>query len=241
MLELKNVSYKNILKNISLKFDVGITAVIGVNSAGKTTLLRAASGELKCDGEVLLNGKSISSFKPKHKAELLAFLPQVLPSPELTAREVVAFAFYKDKVRLTEAQQEKVLQALENFGILHLADRTVASLSGGERQKVFLSMILLQNAEVILLDEPTTYMDIAFKPFLYEVLRKEAQSKTVIAVMHDLADAVELADNIALIKNGELAFFGSKQECLENFIIEKEFSVKRLNVTDGDRKLIIFK
>ena len=244
MLELKNVSVGpcKILDNVNIAFCKGITAVIGVNSAGKSTLLKAASGEISCDGEVLLNGKNIKSYKSKQKADILAFLPQVLPSPSLTVREVVGFAFYKEKVRLSENERLLVDQKLAEFGALHLADRVVSSLSGGERQKVFLCMVLLQNANVLLLDEPTTYMDIAFKPTLYKALRSEAEKgKTVVAVMHDLSDAVEIADNIALISNGKLAFYGSKQECLEQGIIEKEFSVERFTLKTGEEEIIMFK
>ncbi len=244
MLEIKNISYGKppILKDINIEINGGITAVIGANGAGKTTLLRCICGELKTKGEVVLDATQVLKLPPKEKARYIAYLPQHLPAPEITVRETVSFGRYKDSTLLSEGEWQKVDEMLERVGICELKYRTVSSLSGGERQKVFLATVLLQDAQALLLDEPSSYVDMAYKPRLFGLLRAEAEKgKTVITVMHDLADAVNTADNILLLKNGQATFFGTVEQALKSEIIEKAFSVARVDAHINGEKTVLFK
>ena len=244
MLEIKNVSFGKppVLKGVSVEIGGGITAVIGANGAGKTTLLRCICGELKTKGEVVLDSLQVLKLSPGKKAKYISYLPQHLPSPEITVRETVSFGKFKDCAVLGEAEWQQVDEMLEKVGISELENRTVSLLSGGERQKVFLATVLLQDAAVLLLDEPTASIDIAYKSRVFELLREEAEKgKTVITVMHDLADAVNTADNILLLENGVIRYFGTVAETLENRIIEKVFSVTRIDAMTNGHPLVLFR
>ena len=242
MLEFKNVTIdihrKNIVKDINITVKRGeITVLLGKNGSGKSTLLRAANGLLKYDGEILLDGRQLGTLSSKERAQKVAFLPQILPSTAMTVRQLVQLGRhpYSGPLGVLSSEDiEAVERALAGAEVAELAERAVNTLSGGERQRAFVAMLLAQQTPLLIMDEPTTYMDISAKKDLERLCRKlAAEGKTLLLVLHDLSEAVRLADNMVLLYDASVRFEGARQDCLEQNILEKTFDVERRKC-DGD-------
>ncbi|MBQ8599851.1 MAG: ABC transporter ATP-binding protein [Clostridia bacterium] len=237
MLRFKNttVSYgkTEILKNISFSLKQGkFTALIGKNGSGKSTLLSAAAGLLSFDGEIFLKGRPLKGYSSKELAQLRALLPQLLPNASLTVERLAAMGRtpYLDLTgRLKAEDREQVETAMEQTDVLRLRDRFLSELSGGERQRAYLAMVLAQNAELLLLDEPTAFMDVEVTRSFLKLLRRlqKEQHKTVLTVFHDLNAAMDYADELLLLENGRLCFSGSAEACRQSGLVEEVFGVTR--------------
>ena len=222
---------KQVLRDISFCLPEGVTALLGRNGSGKSTLLHCIAGALPFEGSVKLDGKELKGLPAREKAKLLSILPQMLPSPDLPAEEVVGFGRSPYSARLSAKEREEVAAAMQKLGIGELAMRRVVTLSGGERQKVFLAMLLVQDTPLVLLDEPTTYMDLPFKSVFFSVLQElKGKGKTVLFVSHDLSDGIRAAENVLLLENGTIAFAGSREACLKEEVIERAFGAARYDV-----------
>lgn len=240
MLKFENLSVfygkKQVLFDISASFERGkFTAIIGRNGSGKSTLLSALTSQTAYSGKILLDGRDISSIDRRERAKIISFLPQNLPVTQFTVGETVAFGREPHiSFKLTDADLKIIENSLEKCGISHLRDKKLTEISGGERQMAYLSMMLAQDADLMLLDEPTTYMDAPNARELLTAL-KSAQSdgKTVAAVMHDLTGAVKFADNIILIDRGNLIFAGTRNDALSSGIIESTMGVEKYALEDG--------
>lgn len=248
MLEFKRLcagygKSKPVLRNISFVAHSGeITVLLGQNGCGKSTLLRAAMGQLSHSGEILLNGTSLLDRKPSQRAREISLLPQHLPAPLLSVRETAALGFAPHATHLGDAEWKTVDDRLAELELTALAERPVNTLSGGERQKVFLAMQLVQNADVLLLDEPATYTDAPFAARLYALLRAAcAKGKTVLLVMHDVGEALTIADRIAVLQNGSLAFCGTPAKALETCIPERFFGLTRYTATQNGKPAYFFR
>lgn len=237
MLIFNNISVKlggkMILDGVSFRLRPHkITAVIGKNGSGKSTLVSCITGGIKYTGEILYGEKNIALIPARERAQLIAVLPQILPKTMLTAEEVAQMGrvpYLDIGRRLSDNDRQQISKALETTGMTEMSQRMVNSLSGGERQRAYLAMILAQNTRVIVLDEPTTYMDMENEAdflALSESL-KVKQKKTVMLVIHDLTKAVEIADNILVLDGGRAVFFGSADDCVECGVIESTFGVKK--------------
>ena len=137
--------------------------------------------------------------------------------------------------RLSPEDRRMVAEALRASGMEAYADRSLKELSGGERQRAFLAMLLAQNTRILLMDEPTTYLDVDARRELRDLIRTLAQKqkKTLLVVLHDLNEAMELADDVAILQNGELRFFGDAQACLDAHVLEDCFHVTRRDCLGG--------
>ncbi len=242
MLKFKNLSAsyskKQVLFDISANFERGkFTAIIGRNGSGKSTLLSCLASLRGYSGKILLGGRDILSISRRERARLVSFLPQNLPITSFSVAETADFGrepYTSFSGRLTDADREAVASALEKCGIKHLSEKRLTDISGGERQMAYLSMMLAQDAELMLLDEPTTYMDSPnAKEFLNTLKLEQERGKTVAAVMHDLTQAVKYADNIILIDSGRLVFSGSREDCLDSGEIERVMKVETRRLDDG--------
>ncbi len=237
MLEFENLCVTSgktpILKNISLKIKPHtVTVILGKNAAGKSTLLSCITGERKYTGTVSFSGKNLSMLSARERASLVALLPQHLPEAEITVEELVKLGRtpYLDFAgRFSKEDALQTEKALSELGIAHLKDRMLGQISGGERQKAYLAMTLAQNTRLIALDEPATYTDAAFSSELYGIITDlvRKRKKTVLAVMHDLTAAMEIADSIIILDKGEVVFASDSQTARNSGIIEKTFGVKR--------------
>jgi iron complex transport system ATP-binding protein len=227
MLEIQNLTggYGNlaIAQNINLAVQPGEwLSLIGANGSGKSTLLKLISRILAPQqGFVLLDGKEIHSQPAAIVAQKLAILPQQQTIPEgLTVRQLVSLgrsphqAWWQWELSLEDA--EKVEKAISQTGIEKFRDRAVEQLSGGERQRAFLALALAQNPQVLLLDEPTTYLDISYQLQLLELLKQlnQEQNLTIITVLHEINLAARYSDRIALLYQGKLSDVGTPKQVL---------------------------
>lgn len=236
MIELKNVSggygRKPVVRDISLTFPDGkITALIGPNGCGKSTLLKLCCKALRhMEGEVLLDGNPLSSLLPKDIAQKVALLPQSRTVPDITVGSLVLHGRFPwlGHPRVYQAEDKAIAKkAMEQAGILDKRNTLLNQLSGGERQKVYLAMLLAQDTCNVVMDEPTTYLDIGRQLELYELMKTlKKEGKCVTAVLHDLETALEIADLIAVMKDGRLLAAGSPEKILASGALEKAFEVR---------------
>lgn len=236
VIELDNVTAgyggEPVLRSISLTLpDGGITAILGPNGCGKSTLLKTAAGLLRPHaGQVRIDGCSLDFFKPKQLAQRVAYLPQSRPVPDIDVRQLVLhgrFPYLSYPRRPGNADREIAQRAMCSVGVDALADRLLSTLSGGERQKAYIAMALAQDTPHVLLDEPTTYLDIDRQ---LEVMRLCTQmrdaGKAVVMVLHDLPLAFRCADRLVLMQDGAPAFTGTPSELAQSGALEAVFHVR---------------
>ena len=181
-----------------------LTAVVGKNGSGKSTLFACAGRKIPYTGEITLSGRDLAAMTPRERAQRMAFLPQTLPAPAVSVAELAAFGrnpYLDFGRRMTPTDRRLVEEALERVGIAALRDKLLAELSGGERQKAYLAMILAQDTDVLLLDEPTTYMDMEYEAAFFRLLKALQAEKgvTLLVILHDLSQAMRYADRIVVL------------------------------------------
>lgn len=228
-----------IVYELNLKIQLGtVTALVGANGCGKSTLLRGISRLLKpMDGNVILNGQNIHRMKAKSLAKQLGILPQSPTAPEgLTVHELVAQGRYPHQSWLQQWSQEDehvVEEALTITNLTAFADRPVDTLSGGQRQRAWIAMALAQQTDILLLDEPTTYLDMAYQIDVLDLLADlNEKGRTVILVLHDLNQAARYADSIVALRGGQIAIQGTPQDVMTPDNIQEVFGLKTMVVND---------
>src|SRR5690625_3685415 len=230
-----NIGYGDrfIVKNLNLAIpDKKITTIIGSNGCGKSTLLKAITRIIPYQsGSILLDGKEISKENTKTLAKKIAILPQ---SPEavtgLSVGELVSYGRFPYQTglgRLTKKDYEVIEWALEVTGTLEYKYRPIDALSGGQRQRVWIAMTLAQETEIIFLDEPTTYLDMAHQLEVLELLQKlnEEHNRTIIMVLHDLNQAARFADYIIALKDGKIVKAGNAEEIIHRDVLGEVFQI----------------
>lgn len=223
-----------IVQNLTLTIPVGqITVFVGANGCGKSTLLRGLARLLKpTQGAVYLDGKSIAQRSTKSVAQQLGLLPQSPVTPEgLTVKELVAQGRYpyQNWMQQWSSQDERyVQQALETTDLLELGDRPLDTLSGGQRQRAWIAMTLAQNTQILLLDEPTTFLDLAHQIEVLELLYNlnQQQGRTIVMVLHDLNHACRYANNIVAIKQGQIFAAGEPKTVITEDIVKAVFNLE---------------
>ena len=241
MLKIENLSAfygkKQVIFDLSFELERGkFTAILGRNGSGKSSLLSCIASQKRYSGKILLDEREISEIMPRERAKMLSYLPQNLPLTQFTVLETVAFGREPYiSFKLTDTDNEIIEKSIERCGISHLRNKKLTEISGGERQMAYLAMALAQDADVIMLDEPTTYMDAPnAREFLSTLKSAQSEGKTVVAVMHDLTAAVKYADNIILIDEGRIIFAGTRKECIESGEIERVMGVEKHSLDDGN-------
>lgn len=247
MIELQNLSVgygsDPVLQGVNLSFVPGtVTALLGPNGCGKSTLLKSIVGL----SDVLAGGISIGNtsyvnLQPNQLAQQVAYLPQGRRVPDITVQRMVLhgrFPYLHYPRRYSKSDFDAAQAAMERVGIRSLAEEPLAKLSGGTRQKAYIAMALAQDTPTILLDEPTTYLDIGHQLGLLALCRDLAQQgKAVVLVLHDIAQALEYADRIAVLHGGTLAAQGSPHEILASGALTDAFGVTIYPVqTPGGRR-----
>lgn len=222
-----------VLRGVSLAVSAGeMTAIIGPNGSGKSTLLRIAGRLLRAQtGAVFFGGRDAWAIAPREFARRVAFLPQAPEAPaDLLVEELVARGRHPHRGLLggsSERDRAAVERALVLAGVEGLRRRAVATLSGGERQRAWVALALAQEPDVLLLDEPTTYLDIGHQIELLSLLRRlnEEQGLTVLMVMHDLPQAAHYARRLVAIRDGEVVADGTPAAVLTEPRVEAIFGI----------------
>jgi len=243
MLRLENLctGYNGIERLHSLTADIRpgrLTAVIGPNGCGKSTLLKCIAGILPpSSGAMYLDGKRLSGLPGKDRAKHIAYMPQSRAVPEITVRQLAAHGRYphlKWGQKMRASDHEIIESALERTGMLPFAHRHVSRLSGGERQKAYLAMMLAQQTPLMLLDEPTTYLDLSSQFELMELLGALCrEGRSVLTVLHDLPLAMEYADDLLLMQDGCLIAAGSPETLCASGKVGEVFNVRSRRLEDG--------
>jgi iron complex transport system ATP-binding protein len=229
-----------VIQDLDLTIPAGkVTALVGRNGCGKSTLLRAMARLLAPkSGAVLLDGQAISRLPTKALAQRLGILPQGPTAPEgLTVRELVAQGRYPHQGWLrqwTAEDEAQVEKALAATGMADLADRPLDALSGGQRQRAWIAMTLAQGTEVLLLDEPTTYLDMVHQVEILELLAllNLTEGRTIVMVLHDLNMACRYAHHLVALKEGRVWAAGAPEDVLTEELVREVFGMNCCIVED---------
>lgn len=224
---------REVLQVAELQFEpASMVCLIGPNGCGKSTLLRVLAGlNRPTAGAVSLDGKPLASWSPKALARRLAFLPQSPTVPQgVTVRQLVAHGRYPHQglfARQSSHDREVVGWGMESTGISHLQCRDIGTLSGGERQRAWIAMILAQESSIVLLDEPTTYLDIGHQAELMELLAylQRTRQLTVVMVLHDLNQASQYADRLLALRDGRIVADGAPLDIVDSRLSERLFGL----------------
>lgn len=248
MIDLNNITagYNKveIINNVNISFEQGtITTIIGKNGCGKTTLLKTAANLLKpLNGEIIIKGKNIKSISDKELAKQFSFLPQLRTVPNITVYNLVMHGRYPYLgFSRTPQKIDKLIveQAIENMGLKEERNKNIQELSGGQRQKVYIAMVLAQDTDIIFLDEPTTYLDINHQLEILEIVKKlKKMGKTVVMVLHDLSSALSYSDKICLMEKGQIAIYDTPQVVFNSKEIDRIFKVSSEQVLVMNEALI---
>jgi iron complex transport system ATP-binding protein len=219
--------------------DGKVTAIVGANACGKSTLLRGLARLLTPrSGTVYLDDRSVAELSTLDVAKVLGLLPQSPVAPDgITVADLVSRGRYPHQGwfrRWTEGDHDAVTRALDATGTAELIDRPIRELSGGQRQRVWVAMALAQETGLLLLDEPTTFLDIAHQVDLLRLLRKlNAESgKTVVVVLHDLNLACRFCDHVIAMADGSIVAEGPPSEVITAELVEKVFGLSCVVVPD---------
>ncbi|MFD3735136.1 ABC transporter ATP-binding protein [Streptomyces sp. NPDC058632] len=221
--------------------DHSFTVIVGPNACGKSTLLRALSRMLKPDrGRVLLDGQVIQSMPAKKVARTLGLLPQSSIAPDgITVADLVGRGRYPHQgiLRQWSAEDERVVQeSMARTGIADLGERHVDELSGGQRQRVWIAMALAQETPLLLLDEPTTYLDIQHQIDVLDLCAElhEEQGRTLVAVLHDLNHAARYATHLIALRDGKIIAQGAPKEIVTAGLVEQVFGLSCQVIDDPE-------
>lgn len=229
------VNYGNIEILTDISFDIKsgeIVTLIGPNGSGKSTLIKTICRIIKPQkGKVLFEGKDIFTLDTKAVARKISVLPQVKKvASDVTVERLVQYGRYphlKFGNRMTKSDEEIIDWAIEKTNISKFRDRYINTLSGGEKQRAWIAMALAQKPEVLILDEPTTYLDISYQLEVLELIRELNKSLklTIIMVLHDLNQAVRYSDRVMVLQNGRLFNFGDAKSILNKNLINEVFNI----------------
>ncbi|MDF2578890.1 MAG: fecE [Microbacterium sp.] len=228
-----------IVRDLSVRIEPGsFTVIIGPNACGKSTLLRGLSRLLAPSaGTVVLDGRAISELPAKEVARRLGLLPQSAVAPEgITVRELVGRGRYphQNLFRQWSADDDSAVdEALVATGTMPLASRPVEALSGGQRQRVWVAMVLAQQTGLLLLDEPTTFLDVAHQVELMELFAElNERGRTIVAVLHDLNHAARYASRIVAMRDGRILAEGPPTEVITSERVQEVFGLANVVVDD---------
>ena len=225
---------KDIVKAVSTTIPTGkITAIIGANASGKSTLLRGVARLLKPrKGSVVLDGKAVHDMRSLDVAKIIGLLPQAPVAPEsITVGDLVSRGRYPHQgwfARWNADDDKAVADALDATGTADLVDRKLTQLSGGQRQRVWIAMALAQGTDILLLDEPTTYLDINYQVEVLDLLTdlNHRSGTTVVMVLHELNLACRYADHVIAMKQGEIVVEGDPSDVITSEVVEDVFRLR---------------
>lgn len=238
---------KVVLENLSITVGKGqIVSILGPNGSGKSTLLKALSRNLKPNqGSVYLDGKNLAKLKGKVIARKMAVLPQSPQAPkDLTVRDLVEYGRYPHQSwwQGRSGEDDQCVEwALKETSLMNMSDRIVSTLSGGERQRVWIAMALAQKPEILLLDEPTTYLDICHQLEIMELLAdfNREHKITVAMVLHDINQAARYSDCIVVLQQGQIFAMGKPKDVITAHTLRQVFGVESIVTIDNTEKPVV--
>ena len=225
---------KIIIDDLNITIPKGkISVILGANGCGKSTLLKTCARLIKpMSGSVTLDGKALNCYHGKALAKILGLLPQTNTVPDgIKVADLVSrgrFPYQKMMQGMSNEDYAAVSEALSIMGIAHLADKCVDELSGGQRQRVWIALALAQQTDILFLDEPTTYLDIAYQIEILELLVELNRKKgtTIVMVLHDINEAARYADHIFAMKDGALIKEGAPKDIINEELINKIYGMQ---------------
>lgn len=228
-----------VLKDVSATIEAGkLTSIIGVNGCGKSTLLKTILGILPLSGgQITIDDADLAGMSRIQVARRIAYLSQGKSTPDMTVEQLVLhgrFPHLRYPRRYTSRDRQIAREAMEQVGITEFMHSPLAALSGGMRQNVYIAMALAQGTDYVLLDEPTTYLDIGHQLELMKILRSLADSgKGIAAVMHDLPMAFTFSDRIILVGDGGILYSGDPETLCDSPALEQIFGITLHRSADG--------
>lgn len=236
MIQLDHISAgygpKRVVEDISLDLIPGqVLTLLGPNGSGKSTLLRTIAGlHPPADGQLLLDGTPYAQFSRRQLAQKITYMPQSRTVPNIIARKMVLhgrFPYLSYPRRYRREDYDAAQRAMEQADAWELADSPVQSLSGGQRQKIYLAMAIAQETPTILMDEPTTYLDIQHQLSLMEMAGQLArQGAAVVLVLHDLCLALRFADRCVLLDRGRMQIQGTPETVFASGALDRTFHAR---------------
>ena len=237
-----NISYGNldIVKDLNLDIPKGkITTIIGSNGCGKSTILKTIARIIQAkSGDIFVNNINIKEQSPKDLAKVMAVLPQSPQAPSgLTVEELIAYGRFphqKGFGKMKKEDEDIVTWALKSTGIEEFRDRPMEALSGGQRQRAWIAMALAQQTEILILDEPTTYLDLAHQLEILKLLEElnRKQGTTIVMVIHELNNAARFADHMIGVKKGKVVCQGTAHEVMTKENLKELFNIDAEIVED---------
>lgn len=227
-----------------------ITTIIGPNGSGKSTILKAVTRLIKYQkGNVVLNGRDIMEIKPKELAKTIGVLPQIHTAPsDFRVKELVSYGRMPHQKMFAgkSAEDERIIKwAMEVTGTWQFRNKSIYEISGGESQRVWIATVLAQQPEILFLDEPTTYLDIAHQLETMQLVKKLNRETGigVVMVLHDLTQALEVSDHIIVIKNGRKYNEGLPEEVITPQMMQDVYEVdcEIINLPERKKPLIAYK
>ena len=250
MLTCKNVTVtygkKNLIEDISFTVKKGeLVVIIGKNGSGKTTLLRALSSNVRYHGDIRIEDTPAHSLEPSKRAQLFSFMPQILPQPHITLRQLVAFGrqpYTGLSGILSTKDWEIVDEVIALTNLESLKGSYVDKISGGERRKAFFAMMLAQKTPLLIADEPCANLDSEYVKYMLSLLKARREAgDTIVCVLHDINQAFEIADRLLVMDNGQLIFHGTPAQAVEENIPQTLFSLAPMRCIDEDgREAILY-
>ncbi|HWG25192.1 ABC transporter ATP-binding protein [Actinospica sp.] len=232
---------RQVMRDLDVEIpDRSFTVIIGANGCGKSTLLRALARVLKpAAGTVLLDGRAIGEYPSRHVARTIGLLPQSPITPDgITVAELVSRGRFPHQGALRrESEPDRVVieRCLAETGLTDLSQRPVATLSGGQRQRAWIAMALAQDTELLLLDEPTTYLDLAHQIEVLDLCaRLHAAGRTVVAVLHDLNQAARYASHMIVLREGAVIAEGAPGDVITAKLVEQAFGLRARIIEDPE-------